>query len=180
MEFKKTNLSNAYIINLKTNEDDRGYFSRLFCQNKLKKIGLNKKILQVNHSFTKNKGTLRGLHFQYPPKAEIKIIKCINGEVWDVIVDLRKKSKTYGKSFSIKLTSKSQQMIFIPEGFAHGFITLQNNCEILYFVTEYFSKKFEGTLRWNDDFHNIKWPIKPKIISDKDKCAPDWENNKAI
>ena len=180
MEFEKIKLSNAYIINLKKINDERGYFSRIFCNKELKKIGFNKNIKQVNHSFTKKKSTLRGLHFQYPPKSEIKIIRCISGEIWDVIVDIRKASKTYGKSFGVKLNSKFQKMIIVPEGFAHGFITLQNNCEVLYYVTEYFSKKHEGILRWNDDFHDIKWPIKPRIISDKDKFAPNWQSTKAI
>ncbi len=180
MKFKEIKLKGAYIIELERHEDNRGFFARVLCKKELKKIGCKKEFKQINTSFTKNKGTIRGLHFQYPPKSEVKILKCIKGEIWDVIVDIRKNSKTYGKWCGLKLTENSQKMIFVPQGFAHGFITLKNNCEVIYFVSEYYSKQNEGIMRWNDSFHKIKWPLKPKILSDKDKLAEDWDISRAI
>ncbi len=180
MIFTKTNLSGAYLIDLEKNEDERGFFARYFCKNEFERQGLESKWVQVNNSQSSIRGTLRGLHFQQSPHAEVKLIRCIKGAIWDVIVDIRMGSQTYGKWFSAELTAENRTMMYVPQGFAHGFISLVDNSEILYMVSEAHNPKFERTLRWNDKFHNIEWPTRPTVISDKDKNALDWDDSEAV
>jgi dTDP-4-dehydrorhamnose 3,5-epimerase len=141
---------------------------------------LNPDFVQCNISFNKSKGTLRGLHLQKPPKAEIKVVRCLSGSIWDVIVDLREDSKTFGKWFSVGLNEYNRTMLYVPEGFAHGFISLTDNAEIFYLVSEFYFPDYERTLRWNDPLHGINWPITPNVISDKDKLVKDWNSQDAI
>jgi len=180
MIFKETYLSGSYTIDLDKNGDNRGFFARYWCHEEFEEMGLDSTILQINNSFSAQKGTLRGLHFQRPPKAETKVVRCIKGAIWDVIVDIRKDSKTYGEWFGEEITAENRTMMYVPKGFAHGFISLTNNSEIIYMLSESYSPKHEDTLRWNDSFHNIKWLIEPKVISKKDSEADDWDDNKAI
>ncbi len=177
MNFIKTLLNDAFIIEIEKREDDRGFFARFFCQEEFEKRNLDCKIVQINNSLSKYKGTLRGIHYQIPPKAETKIIRCIKGSLWDVIVDLRKNSSTYGKWFGEILTAEDRKMMYIPKGFGHANISLEDNTELLYLVTEFYSPKHERILRWNDPNFNIKWPIEPLIISDKDKNALDFKES---
>jgi dTDP-4-dehydrorhamnose 3,5-epimerase len=162
-----TSINGVFIIKPIKFEDERGSFSRLFCIKELEKIS-NIEIKQINHSVSKYKGTVRGLHFQEEPYAEIKIIKCLKGSVFDVIVDIRKNSPTFLKTFSIKLTSKNQKMIYIPKGFAHGFQTLEDNVELLYFHSNVYTPKKEGALNIKDPLLNIKWPENITFTSEKD------------
>ena len=180
MNFIELPLKGAFTIGLERREDKRGFFARYWCKQELNSLGLDTNIVQINNSRSKYKGTLRGLHFQYPPKAETKIIRCIRGSIWDVIVDIRKDSKTYGEWYGTELNEENGSMLYVPKGFAHGFVSLSDNSEIIYLVTEYYSPEAEGTLRWNDPFHGIKWPLEPKIISEKDVNVPNWNINKAI
>ena len=152
--------------------DDRGLFARVFCQNELLNILHGKNIVQINHSLTKQKGAFRGMHSQYPPKAEIKIVKCLRGSVFDVIIDLRKGSPTFLKWHEEILSSENMKMMYIPEGFAHGFQTLEENCELLYLHTEFYSPKHEGGVRYNDPKVGIKWPLEVRDISERDKKHP--------
>ena len=135
MIFKKTSLEGNYVINLELKEDERGFFSRFFCQKEFLEKGLNINWVQINNSFSIEKGTLRGLHYQKEPHSEIKLIRCIKGEIWDVVIDLREKSKTYGKWYGANLSAKNRSMMYVPIGFAHGFITLEPNTEIFYLVS---------------------------------------------
>lgn len=171
MKFTKTPLESSYLINLDPIADERGFFSRLFCENEFSKHNLNTHWVQINNSFSIEKSTLRGLHFQYPPNAEVKLVRCIKGSIFDVIVDIRKSSNTFGKWFGAILDETNRTMMYIPKGFAHGFISLEPNSEILYFVSEFYSKENEETILWNDPNIDIKWPIKPIILSDKDSKA---------
>jgi len=180
MKFNKLPLNGIYTIDLEKHEDDRGFFARYWCRNEFAEHGLDENIVQINNSFCKQKGTLRGLHVQYPPKAETKIVRCIRGAIWDVIVDIRHNSYTYGKWFGIELNEVNRTMMYIPKGFAHGFISLTNDAEIIYLVTEFYSPEHEGTLRWDDSFHGIKWPINPTVISKKDRSAKIWKKQYAI
>ncbi len=143
-------------------------------------MGLNTRWVQINNSLSKKKGTLRGLHFQYPPHAEVKLIRCIKGAIWDVIVDIRRHSPTYGRWFAYELNENNRTMMYIPEGFAHGFLSLEKNSEILYLVSANYNSENEDTLRWNDTFHNISWPLNPKLISEKDRNAENWNYSKSI
>lgn len=157
------------LIKTKPIKDDRGFFERVLCVKEFEKIGLNKKIVNINHSKTKDIGTIRGMHFQYQPATEIKIVKCITGSIYDVIVDIRENSPTFLQHFGVELNDKNNLILYIPEGFAHGFQTLEEDSEIIYFVTNYYSKELESGLNPFDEKLNIKWPIKCTNISDKDK-----------
>ncbi len=180
MTYNKLPLEGAYLINLNKIEDDRGFFSRFFCVNEFDNIGLDSKISQINTSSSVQKGTLRGLHFQYPPYAETKIVRCINGSIWDVIVDLRQDSKTYGKWHAEELSSVNKSMMYVPKGFAHGFISLTDNAEILYLVSEFYNPKSEDSLLWSDIDISIKWPIQPVVINEKDSKAKNLTEIKPL
>lgn len=172
MIFTKTPLENAYLIDLDKREDDRGFFSRYFCKNEFELHGLSTNWVQINNSFSKNVGTLRGLHFQYPPHQEDKLVRCLKGAIWDVIVDIRKDSLTFRKWFCAELNSKNRTMMYIPKGFAHGFQVLKPNSEILYFHSAFYSKEFEGGLRFDDPLLGIKWPIEVTYLSLRDQSHP--------
>ena len=172
MKIKPTPLQDAFIIELEPVTDDRGLFTRVFCQQELRNILHDKNIVQINHSLTRQKGALRGMHFQYSPKSEIKMVKCLCGSVFDVIIDLRKGSPTFLKWHGEVLSAKNMKMMYIPEGFAHGFQTMEGNCELLYLHTEFYSPEHEGGVRYNDPKIGIKWPLGVTDISERDKNHP--------
>jgi dTDP-4-dehydrorhamnose 3,5-epimerase len=180
MIFNKTSLEGAFTIELEKREDERGFFARYYCKEEFLKHDLESNWVQVNNSLSKNTGTLRGLHFQQSPHSEVKLIRCIKGSIWDVIVDIRLNSPTYGKWFAAELTSENRKMMYVPKGFAHGFISLEDDSEILYMVSESYNPAFERTLKWDDSFHGIHWPMSPTVISDKDKAAKNWDNSNAV
>jgi len=164
-----TNFLGLHIVEPNRMKDERGYFQRLFCSNEFAKINLDKPIVNINHSMTQKKGTIRGMHFQYQPYAEIKIVKCIKGAIFDVAIDIRQGSPTFMQSYSIELSDKNNLMLVIPEGFAHGFQSLEENSEIIYFVTNHYSKENESGLNPFDPRLNINWPLECNFISQKDK-----------
>lgn len=172
MIFHKTKIKGLYIIEPELRVDGRGYFARVFCKEELAKIGFNFEVVQINRSLNKKKGIIRGLHFQKPPKAEDKIVQCIKGAIYDVAVDLRKDSSTYGQWVAEELNENNKKMFLIPKGFAHGFQSLRDNSEILYFLSEFYSPEYESGVRWNDPFLNIKWPIKNPFLLERDKNWP--------
>ena len=172
MKFQETKIKGLYIIEPELKVDERGYFARIFCKREFARIGLNFEIVQINRSSNLKKGTLRGMHFQKPPKAEDKIVQCLKGAIYDVAIDLRKDSKTFGRWIAVELTEENRKMFFIPKGFAHGFQSLRDNSEILYFMSEFYSPEHESGVRWDDPFFNIKWPIKNPILSENDKNWP--------
>jgi dTDP-4-dehydrorhamnose 3,5-epimerase len=180
MKFQQTNLEGNFIINLEKKEDERGFFARYFCEKEFLSKGLNARWVQINNSESKQVGTLRGLHYQREPKGEVKLVRCLKGAIWDVVVDLRHKSATYGKWFGEKLSNENRTMMYVPKGFAHGFISLEPNTEILYLVSEFYTPDLEGALIWNDLGIGINWPIEPLVISDKDKSANSFENTKPL
>jgi dTDP-4-dehydrorhamnose 3,5-epimerase len=169
MKFITTPLPNAYLIELHPIQDDRGLFARTFCREEFQKIGHTKEFVQFNHSINHRKGTMRGLHFQLPPFSEIKLIRCISGKVYDVIVDLRKESPTFLKWYGVELSQQNMKMIYVPEGFAHGFLTLTDQAELLYHHTSYYTPQAESGLRYDDPILNIQWPGEIEVISAKDK-----------
>ena len=168
MKFKETKIKGVYLIHLDKKKDNRGFFARYFCIKEFSKKKLNTKWVQINNSVNKKVGTLRGLHYQKKPNEEIKLVRCIKGSIWDVSVDLRKNSQTFGKWYGTKLSETNRKMVYIPKGFAHGFISLENDTEILYLTSNYYKSTSEKTLLWNDPYVDIKWPIKPTLISKKD------------
>lgn len=157
--------------------DERGYFSRIFCQKDLAEIKENLVIAQVNNSFTKKKGSIRGMHFQYPPSAELKIVRCVRGSIFDVGVDIRKDSPTFLKWHGEVLSAENQKMLVIPEGFAHGFQTLEDNCEIIYFNTAFYSKESESAISYKDPKIGIKWLEEVTVVSEKDQNHPFIDEN---
>ena len=168
MKITRLMISGCYKIFFEPNIDNRGYFTRTYCKKEFKKFGINDKWVQNNLSLNKNKNTLRGLHFQTKPFEEDKLVRCIQGSVVDYILDLRKKSKTYMKLVKIKLSDKNFFSVYVPRGCAHGYITLEKNTILSYFVTNYYKKKNERTFSFFDERLKIKFPIKPKHISKKD------------
>jgi len=169
MVIKKLKINGTFIIDLKPFQDFRGFFLRTYDDNIFKEKRINFKWVQENHSKTLKKGTIRGLHFQFPPFAETKLVRCIRGKILDVFVDLRKNSPTFGKWDSIILSEDNYKMVLIPKGFAHGFLTLTDNCEVIYKVDNYYNPEYECGLIWNDSDLNINWGIDNPILSEKDK-----------
>ena len=174
MKFRELPLAGAYAIDLEKREDDRGFFARYFCQREFQEQGLVHQCVQINNSYCHHRGTLRGLHYQLPPKAEVKMVRCIAGAIWDVIVDLRQGSSTFGTWTALELSSSNRTMMYVPQGFAHGFFALTDDAEILYCVSEFYSPTHERTLHWNDPLHKIDWPGQPTVVSDKDQNTPFW------
>lgn len=170
MHFEKTEIEGLLIIKPKVFEDERGHFFESFNKEVFYKNGLDLDFVQDNQSLSQ-KGVLRGLHFQCPPYAQGKLIRVIQGSVLDVAVDIRKSSKTYGQYFKIILSAQNKTMIYIPEGFAHGFLTLEDNTIFSYKCTKFYHKESEESLLWNDSELGIDWGIKTPILSDKDKVA---------
>ncbi len=164
-------LQGAYLIEPNTSKDHRGSFSRVFCKEELSSI-FDGNIVQINHSITHQKGSIRGLHFQYPPDAEIKMVKCILGSAFDVIVDIREGSQTFLQSYSVVLSSANMRTIFIPKGFAHGFQTLEDNTQLLYMHSEIYSPDNEGALNVLDPRLEIEWPLPLRDRSERDTHHP--------
>jgi dTDP-4-dehydrorhamnose 3,5-epimerase len=169
MTFTPTPLEGCYVVGLTPFSDNRGWFSRFYCKDEFAQIGHTAEWVQANHSFTKTEGTIRGMHFQRRPHLEIKLVRCIRGAVLDVVVDIRKNSPTFLQSFAIELSEENKKMIYIPEGFAHGFQTLQENAELLYFHSAMYSPGVEKGLKFDDPALNIKWPLPVSEISDRDQ-----------
>jgi len=175
MIFNETPIPGVYLIDLEKRGDDRGFFARVFCTNEFREHGLVTEFVQVNNSLTGAKGTLRGMHYQLPPSAETKIVRCIRGALWDCVLDLRPDSLTFGRWFGSELSADNRRMMYVPKGFAHGFLTLENDAEAFYFVDEVYAPQQERIVRWNDPKFAIEWPMQPVSLSDKDANAPDFD-----
>ncbi len=175
MIFTETPLKGAFVIELEPREDERGFFARAFCQRELADHGLVNVITQANMSYNHEKGTLRGLHYQLPPHAEVKMVRCIAGAIWDVIVDLRKESTTYLQWFGVELSAENRRMFYVPQGFGHGYQALTDRSEVLYLVTEFYTPNAERGLRWNDPAFKIQWPLADPILSPKDAVHADYQ-----
>jgi len=171
-DFHPTPLEGLCVVQRKPVEDPRGFFCRFFCAEEFQAVGLKKSIAQINHTYTVKKGAVRGLHFQYPPYSECKIVSCLRGEVYDVAVDIRKGSPTFLQWHGEILSAANQRSVFIPEGFAHGFQTLTENCELLYLHSEAFHPQAEGALHIADPRIGIVWPIAMTELSERDRSHP--------
>ncbi len=169
MKFFETKIKDLFIIEPEPFTDNRGMFYRLYCENELKEIGFTHSIVQINLSINLKKGTIRGMHFHYPPKTEIKIVKCLKGSIYDVVIDIRKDSPTFLKWHNEILSDENMRSLYIPEGLAHGFQTMEDNCEILYLHSKFYSSEYEGAIRYNDPKINVTWPLEVTEISERDK-----------
>lgn len=175
MKFTPAHIPGPFLIDLEKRGDDRGFFARFFCQKEFEAHQLPTNFVQVNNSFSKEVGTLRGLHYQLAPKQEDKLVRCLKGSIWDVVLDIRPGSETFGKWFGHTLTGENRTMMFVPKGFAHAFITLEPDCEVLYMVSEYYAPDCERIIRWNDPTFKVEWPRQPEVLSDKDANARDFD-----
>jgi len=173
MEFEKTRLDGLYFLEQEKREDDRGFFARTWCAAEFEKHGLNPVLSQCSVSYNKKKGTLRGMHFQKAPHAEAKVVLCTNGAVYDVLIDLRPGSTTFKQWLGVELTRENRRMVYIPEGFAHGFQTLADETEVYYHISVPFEPSAASGVRWNDPAFGIKWPeVKERVLSPKDQAFP--------
>lgn len=177
MIFTPAPLKDAFTIDTEPFQDERGLFARTFCKNEFQQIEHKGEFVQFNHSHTNLSGTIRGMHYQLPPFSEIKLIRCIKGEVFDVIIDIRKGSPTFLQYFSVTLSEENMKMIYIPEGFAHGFQTLRDHSELIYHHTNFYTPGMEGGIRYDDPAININWPEELTTISEKDKNMPYLSND---
>lgn len=175
MIFHETALEGAYLIEPEYKEDERGFFARVLCKKEFNEHVLISDFVQCNISFNHSKGTLRGIHYQISPYEEVKIVRCTMGIIYDVIIDLRPNSRSYKMWFSTELSSENRMMIYIPEGFAHGFLTLTDNTEVYYQMSEYYMPGYDCGIRWNDPEFNIKWISDVAVISEKDSKYPLWK-----
>jgi dTDP-4-dehydrorhamnose 3,5-epimerase len=175
MIFNETPLEGAFVIDLEKRGDERGFFARMFCENEFREHGLATNFVQVNNSLAEKKGALRGLHYQLAPAAETKLVRCIRGALQDVIIDLRSDSETFCRYIAVDLTAENRTMLYVPKGFAHGFITLEDRTEALYLVDEFYNPDQERGIRWNDPTFGIQWPIEPSVISEKDATRRDFD-----
>jgi dTDP-4-dehydrorhamnose 3,5-epimerase len=166
-------LSGACLIELEPVSDDRGYFARTWCAEEFQRLGLNPKLAQCSISWSARRGTLRGLHYQADPHPEAKLVRCCSGAIYDIIVDLRPGSTTYCKWAAAELTSENRKMLYVPEGFAHGFQTLVDNTEVSYQISTSYQPEYARGVRWNDPAFGIEWPISDPILSPRDRSFPD-------
>jgi dTDP-4-dehydrorhamnose 3,5-epimerase len=179
MEFQETSLKGAYIIHPKVFQDERGFFLESYSEKAFAEKGITARFVQDNHSYSAKKGVLRGLHFQLPPNEQAKLVRVTQGKVWDVIVDLRRQSPTYGKWEGFELSDKNFQILFVPRGFAHAFLTLEDDTEFIYKVDNFYAPESDLGLIWNDPDLAIDWPAISPILSEKDSKLPKFRDFKS-
>lgn len=172
MKATETKLKGVYVIETKVYGDERGWFTESWNKQKFDSAGFHIDFVQDNHSFSANKGTLRGLHYQTEPMVQSKLVRCTRGAIFDVAVDIRKGSPNYKKWVGVELSAENKKQLFIPHGFAHGFLTLTDDVEVQYKVDNFYAPHYDGNIRWDDPDIGIKWPFEPTSLSDKDKNAP--------
>jgi dTDP-4-dehydrorhamnose 3,5-epimerase len=171
--FTELRLKGVFAIDLEKLEDERGFFARSWCQREFEAHGLNPRIVQCDISYNRRKGTLRGMHFQASPHEEAKLVRCSRGAIYDVVVDLRMNSRTFKQWVGVELTPENHRMVYVPEGLAHGFQTIEDDTEVFYQMSEFYRPEYARGVRWNDASIQIVWPLKPTNISDKDRAYPD-------
>ena len=174
MIFTQLKLQDAFVIEVEGSKDERGFFARTWCKKEFEANNLNINLVQANLAVTKKKGTLRGMHYQMAPYEESKLVRCTRGAIFDVIVDLRPDSATYKRWVGLELTADNHSMIYVPEGFAHGYEALTDDAEVFYQVSQFFSPEYERGVRYDDPAFKINWPITVQVISEKDKSWPDY------
>lgn len=174
MQFIETAVIGAYLVRPEVRADERGLFARLWCQEEFAARGLRADFVQCNDSFSAERSTLRGLHYQVAPYEEVKLVRCIRGAVFDVLVDLRPESASYRRWVGVELTADSRSMVYVPAGCAHGYLTLMDNSEVEYPVSQFYQPAAERGIRWNDPLFGIEWPFAPCRMSVKDQSWPDY------
>jgi dTDP-4-dehydrorhamnose 3,5-epimerase len=176
MRFLETPITGAWLVEPEARSDERGFFAKLWTAERLAARGLRSDFVECNESGSVRRGTLRGLHYQAAPHGEVKLVRCVRGRIFDAIVDLRSDSPTYLKWFGTELTADNRRMVYVPEGCAHGYLTLEDGCEVMYPVTAPYRPESERGLRWNDPLIAITWPAEPTVLSPKDR---EWQDYRA-
>lgn len=174
MKFVETAIPGAFVVEMERIEDERGFFARTWCADEFRRMGLNNRIAQCNVSFNTRRGTLRGMHYQAQPHEEAKVVRCTQGRIHDVIVDIRPGSARFKESFAIELSAANRKMLYVPEGVAHGFQTLEDQTEVFYQMTESFHPEAAAGFRWNDPAFRIYWPLEATLVSARDRAYPDF------
>ena len=174
MVFTETSLAGAFVLDLEPHHDERGFFARSWCQREFESHGLTSSFVQCNVSWNPHKGTLRGMHYQITPHAEAKVVRCTAGSVYDVIIDLRAESPTLREHFGVVLSAENRRALYVPEGFAHGFLTLSDDSEVAYQMSQFYEPAASGGVRWNDPMFAIAWPGPVTIISERDRTYADY------
>jgi dTDP-4-dehydrorhamnose 3,5-epimerase len=174
MMFTELEVKGAFVIEPDKKEDARGYFARTWCRKEFLAHGLNPSLVQCNISYSKKKGTLRGLHLQAPPHEEAKLVRCTRGAIYDVILDLRRDSPTFRRWIALELTAENNRVVYVPEGFAHGFQSLEDATEVFYQTSDFYCPKAEWGVRWNDPTFGVEWPLGVSVISEKDASLEDF------
>lgn len=176
MKFTATALRDVYLIEMEPRPDDRGFFARAFCEAEFAAAGLSaSRFVQANSSYNHRGGTLRGMHYQLPPAAEVKIVRCLRGALYDVVVDLRPDSESFGRWFGVELNAENRLSLYVPRGFAHGYMTLLPETEALYLASDAYMPGQERGLRYDDPEFGIRWPLTPTVVSDKDLSWPAFD-----
>ena len=175
MIFTPTSLSGVFEVMPVPMYDDRGFFARTWCRQEFEQAGLNTGLVQCSISFNTHKGTLRGMHYQASPHAETKLVRCTGGAICDVVLDLRPESPTFRAWVAVTLTAQNRMMLYVPDGCAHGFLTLEDNTEVFYQMSEFYSPDSARGVRWNDPAFAIRWPEEPLIMSERDRSYPDFQ-----
>ena len=175
MKFNPLSVKDAFVIDLEKRGDERGFFARFFCEREFAEAGLETHFVQANNSLSSQAGTLRGMHYQAGPAAEVKLVRCIRGALWDAILDIRPDSPTFGKWCGEELTAENRRMMYVPRGFAHAILTLTPDTEALYLVSAFYAPEQERGIRWNDPRFGVEWPIQPVELSNKEANWPDFD-----
>ena len=175
MRFVETPIAGAYVVDIEPKGDERGFFARVFCEREFADRGLQTRFVQNNVSLSRHKGTLRGLHYQLDPSREVKLVRCMRGALYDVALDLRSDSPSFGRSFGVELTADNHRSFYVPEGVAHGFQTLQDDTEIGYMVSAFYAPERERGVRFDDPRFAVAWPLAPTVVSDRDRQHPDFD-----
>ena len=173
--FTETKVKGAFVIELEKRADRRGFFARTYCEREFSLHGLSSRFVQCSTSFSTRRGTLRGMHFQIAPSEETKLIRCTRGAIYDVIIDLRRDSRTFKQYFAAELSAENGKMLYVPQGFAHGFQTLEDGTEVFYQMSEFYNPESARGVRWNDPAFQIAWPAEVEVISDRDQTYPNFE-----
>jgi dTDP-4-dehydrorhamnose 3,5-epimerase len=174
MKFTETELAGAWFVDVEPHSDERGFFARTWCRREFEEHGIDSGFVQASVSYNRVAGTLRGMHFQRAPHDETKLVRCASGAIYDVIVDLRRESETYGRWLGVELSAANRRALLVPKGFAHGFITLADNSEVFYQISEFYTPGHAGGLRYDDPALGIEWPVPVRVINDKDRSWPDF------
>jgi len=176
MQFQETSIKKAFVIDIEEKTDFRGFFTRAFCANEFEQHGLNSRVAQCNLCFNSTRGTVRGMHYQVAPAAETKLIRCVRGAIYDVVVDLVPESETYLQHIAVELTADNRRAMYVPEMCAHGYQTLTDEAEIMYLVSEFYAPACERGIRYDDPKLGLKWPLPVSLVSKKDQSWPLWDS----